>query len=73
MPMSIECLTKKERKRLAVADALVLEAEERRALLCVECGHRVIPHAVSSDGLQAAHFEHFRRNPNCSRSDKRLR
>jgi hypothetical protein len=73
MPMSTECLTKTRRELLAVAEALKLSREQRRGLICVECSRRVIPHAASKGGVQAAHFEHFRRNSRCSLSDKRIR
>lgn len=73
MPMSIDCLTKNGRRRFGVIEALTLEGDERRGLVCVECCRRVIPHSEAKDGKQAAHFEHFRRNPKCSLSDRRFR
>lgn len=54
----------------------VLEALRRKARLtrsmkadfrCVECGKAVRPHKDGGHG--AAHFEHLRRNPQCSLSD----
>jgi len=73
MPMSTDCLTKNGRKRFTVIKALTFEGDERRGLVCVECRRRVIPHSAAEDRTQAAHFEHFRRNPKCSLSDKRFR
>jgi hypothetical protein len=73
MPMSTDCLAANGRKQFTVVEALALHANERRGLICLECRRRVIPHSLSSDGTQAAHFEHFRRNPKCSLSDKRFR
>jgi hypothetical protein len=37
--------------------------------LCPECHRPVNPHLEGEDG-QAAHFEHVKRNPNCSLSTK---
>jgi hypothetical protein len=44
-----------------------------REYLCPECKERVRPHKEhESDGRRmAAHFEHLKRNSNCSLSDKR--
>jgi hypothetical protein len=34
---------------------------------CIECGNSVRPHR--SGGNAEAHFEHFKRNPDCTLSD----
>lgn len=73
MPKSTECLNKKRRQRLTISEALRLSREERRSLVCVECGDRVRAHSTSDSGSQAAHFEHFHRNTECSLSDKKFR
>jgi hypothetical protein len=57
--------------KVSVEDALTLRnLEVKKKLLefrCVECGKPVRPFSASADS--AAHFEHFKRNPNCSLSD----
>ena len=73
MPMSTDCLSKNGRRRFTVTEALTLARHERRRLVCYECRRRVIPHSAGKNHTTAAHFEHFRRNPRCSRSDKRFR
>jgi hypothetical protein len=73
MPKSTECLNKKGRKRVNIREALRLSREERRSLVCVECGDRVRTHQISHSGTQAAHFEHLHRNMKCSLSDHRFR
>jgi hypothetical protein len=73
MPKSTDCLVKSGGNRMTVSDALSLGRQERRSLVCIECRRRVIPHSTTTDGTQAAHFEHRHRNSKCSRSDKRFR
>ena len=71
MPRATDC--KFGKRTITVADALKLNREERRELVCGECGQRVSPHKRSADGRQEAHFEHLPsdggRNVKCSRSD----
>ncbi len=69
MPLSIVCLM--DGKEITITRALGFDAEQRRNLTCIECGKRVTPHKKSHDGSQEAHFEHHRRNKQCSRSDHR--
>jgi hypothetical protein len=73
MPMSTECLARNGRRRVTVMEALSLHDQERRKLLCIECRHPVKPHSAARNIAQAAHFEHFKRNPKCSLSDKKFR
>ena len=72
MPLSTECRTASG-KKITVAEALKLDRDERRTLMCLLCGQRVSPHRSSADGRQAAHFEHIPsdggRNPTCPLSD----
>jgi hypothetical protein len=69
MPLSTVCMMGSE--EVTINKALPLGADARRSMTCVECGKRVIPFNKAHDGSFAAHFEHFRRNPKCSRSDHR--
>ena len=55
-------------ERISVSEALVLNEKRGR---CIECGRPGKAHAISRHGTQAAHFEHDKRNPDCSRSDHR--
>lgn len=50
----------------------IFEALEQRgrAYLCPECKQRVRPFKESHDNKIPAHFEHKKRNPDCSLSDK---
>jgi len=72
MPLSTECRTARG-KKILVAEALKLNRDERRDLMCISCGQRVSPHRQSANGKQAAHFEHVPsdggRNANCPLSD----
>jgi len=74
MPLSTECLTTSG-KIITVDDALKLEPDDRRDLVCIGCGQRVSPHKQSAPGrhYQAAHFEHIPsdgdRNRQCPLSD----
>jgi hypothetical protein len=71
MPLSDVCLV--DGRRIWVGDAIRNREEARRLgrpfpdWRCVECGRPVRPHRGSPYG--AAHFEHLKRNPNCSLSD----
>jgi hypothetical protein len=51
---------------------LVIDVDEALrtsgAKRCVECRQTVKPHKASDKGV-AAHFEHLKRNPNCSLSE----
>jgi hypothetical protein len=50
-----------------VADAMGLKVPEGDlGFKCRECGEPVKPF---SDGMQGPHFEHLKRNPDCSLSD----
>ena len=69
MPLSTVCMMGSE--EVTVSKALGLGKVQRRSMTCVECAKRVTPHKKAHDGSFAAHFEHFRRNPKCSRSDHR--
>jgi hypothetical protein len=69
MPLSTVCMMGSE--KVTVSKALGLGRNQRRTLTCVECAKRVTPHKAAHDGSQEAHFEHFRRNKKCSRSDHR--
>jgi hypothetical protein len=56
-------------ERISVMDALAINEKRGR---CIECGRPGKAHWGSSKhGVQAAHFEHDKRNPGCSRSDHR--
>lgn len=70
MPKAVYCTY--ENGRLGVLEALELRSRARRDIRvrfsCLECGHPVRPHRAGSTG-QAAHFEHFKRNPRCPLSD----
>lgn len=55
-------------KQMSVAGSL---AAGERYGRCIECGKRARCHAKAKDGA-AAHVEHIRRNPKCSRSDHRI-
>lgn len=71
MPRATECLL--DGKIIGVENALHWKyATNRDTSLkpdfrCVECGQAVRPHR--DGGHSSAHFEHFRRNPDCSKSD----
>jgi hypothetical protein len=69
MPLSTVCMM--GGAEVTVNKALGFSAASRRSLTCIECGKRVVPHKKAHDGSQGAHFEHFRRNKKCSRSDHR--
>lgn len=51
---------------LTIEDALRLDAS--RTKRCPECQGQVRAHTNGSNGMRA-HFEHFRRHDECSRSD----
>ncbi len=68
-PLSTDCMLGGQ--QMTVGKALRLGPVQRRGLTCIGCGRRVVPHQQAHDGSQQAHFEHFRRNKNCSRSDHR--
>jgi hypothetical protein len=55
-------------ERISVTEALAINEKRGR---CIECGRPGKAHGVSKDGAQAAHFEHDKRNSDCSRSDHR--
>jgi hypothetical protein len=69
MPLSTVCMMGSE--QVTVNRALGMGRSQRRSLTCAECSKRVTPHQRAHDGSQGAHFEHFRRNKKCSRSDHR--
>lgn len=59
-------------REISIDDALQLRDQGRRRdpkldFRCVECDKPVRAH--KEGGGAQAHFEHHRRNPNCSRSD----
>ena len=70
MPKATTCLFINART-IEVEEALNLRNElGRDATLdfrCGECGMPVRP--FNAGGTTSAHFEHFKRNPDCSRSD----
>jgi hypothetical protein len=68
-PLSTDCIDGGQ--QIPISKALGLGANQRRGLTCVVCGKRVVPHKTSQDGSQQAHFEHYRRNAKCPRSDHR--
>ena len=68
-PLSTDCMDGSQ--QITIDKALGLRSNHRRGLTCPECGGRVIPHKTSQDGTQQAHFEHYRRNTKCARSDHR--
>jgi len=73
MPRSVQCLA--NGIRVLIDDALRLRDNARKTgqpvpdWRCVECRRPVRPYKASPYG--AAHFEHWKRNPNCSLSDQR--
>jgi hypothetical protein len=74
MPRSTECCIAGRKGVVAtIAEAIKLGPQERRNLICIECGQRVSPHRESRDGSQPADFEHVPsdggRNAKCSKSD----
>jgi hypothetical protein len=70
MPRAVFC--RFEGDRLAIHDALELRERTPRSsklsFVCEECGQPVRPHRAGTTG-QAAHFEHYERNPECRLSD----
>lgn len=72
MPLAMIALRKGIEVEVHVLIAKQLNRNDRRDLVCLECRERVVPHRESYDGSQAAHYEHFRRNDNCSLSDHRV-
>jgi hypothetical protein len=67
MPKSTECLISVELANVlrGVVEAMNLPfIEGERNFLCPECKQSVIPHRASQ--TTAAHFEHVKRNPDCS-------
>jgi hypothetical protein len=54
---------------VTVSVSEVLKTGERGR--CVECKMPVRAHRASVDAVMAAHFEHLKINPKCSRSDSR--
>lgn len=68
MPRATTCLF--ENREIGIDEALRFRDDGGRTptsqLLCVECKERVKAHR--SGGSGGAHFEHFRRNSDCSRS-----
>lgn len=71
VPIAIECLYQGERIDVDRAIALKLSSssvrKSSRSFLCLECGEPVIPHR--GGGHASAHFEHLKRNSDCSLSD----
>lgn len=53
---------------ITVIEALAINEKRGR---CIECAEPGKAHRGSRQGAQAAHFEHDKRNPECSRSDHR--
>jgi hypothetical protein len=68
-PLSTDCMDGGQ--QIIVSKAIGLAPSLRRGLTCIDCGKRVVPHKASHDGSQQAHFEHYRRNTRCPRSDHR--
>jgi hypothetical protein len=73
MPRARQCLIDIELANTlrALVDAMGLAVPRGDlGFRCVQCGMPVKPHAGSS--RHDAHFEHLKRNPRCSLSDKRF-
>jgi len=74
MPLSIVCKTQNG-DQLKVGEALKIreqcksKRQPRPTWFCIECGQTVKPHRESRKKSQAAHFEHYVRNPKCDLSD----
>ena len=62
-----------EEKTISVEEAITLKNKagisSRDNFKCIECSEPVRPHAESQTSNHPAHFEHFKRNPECSYSD----
>lgn len=72
MPKMTECQYRG--KSTAIQEALEIRDDLRADnstldFRCNECGQPVRAH--KKGGFQAAHFEHFMKNPDCSQSDSR--
>lgn len=71
MPRSVVC--NYEGDRLGIEEALEIRHRSSSGTLlrftCVQCGKPLRAHKAGTTG-QAAHFEHFERNPACSFSAK---
>jgi hypothetical protein len=75
MPMSTVCevLGLGGWKPISITEALAMRTKSGRDQShkrCIECHQRVQAHAKSVNGM-AAHFEHKKKNPDCSLSDRR--
>ena len=70
MPKSADFEIERNGRWEGISVIEVLAINEKRGR-CIECRKPGKAHRVSRHGTQAAHFEHDKRNPGCSRSDHR--